>query len=229
MGSVVEDLRRVAAGLRLVLLGLLALVVLAVVSVGVAATLAEPAKDPAAIVLALNRDHPGVMTLLLGLNVLASVLGIAGKALCTAIPAAAGATAFIVMALICDGFSLALSVVGQAANLGEAGRELVQAAPLFKLFGFFAFLRFLRRLAEYLGAPWLAERARRTLVGSASLFFATFLAAVAISSGGSQAIVVMVGLLLLVGVPALFFLYARLVLDLRRLTDAAADSVTEAD
>jgi hypothetical protein len=223
----VEGLRRVGAGLRLVLMGLAAFVILMIASIATALILTKPGTDPTAIFPTLVRDHPDVMTVLIGLDVLASVLVIAGVAFCMAVPIAAGATAFVVMALVCDGTGLALRVIGQASGLGPAGAELAQVAPLFGLFGYFAFLRFLRRLAEYLGSPSLAARGRRVLVGSSAIFFASFLAAFGIASGGGQALAAMVGLLLLICGPFLFVLYARLLNDLRRLSELAADKADE--
>jgi hypothetical protein len=189
----------------------------------------EPTTDLKELLLTLNRDYPGAMTFLIGLDVLARVLGITGKGFCTAVPQAAGATVFVVMALVFSGLGLGLTVVGQAGDLGELGAELAGVGPLFAVFGYLAFLRFLRRLAEYLGTPRLAERARRVLVGSGSLFLATFLAALAMAQGGGSAVQLVAGLILVFGIPSLFVLYARLVHDLRRVAEAAAAAAPDDD
>ena len=84
-----EGLRSVAAGLRLVLLGMVATVA---VQVGFAVAAAlfvqlDPAKDTAetlqkvrqaTLLRSLNADHAAAATVLNGLVVLASVLGVAG-------------------------------------------------------------------------------------------------------------------------------------------------------
>ncbi|HEY2157529.1 MAG TPA: hypothetical protein VGH33_18015, partial [Isosphaeraceae bacterium] len=70
-----EGLGRVAEGLRLVAFGLAATAVLALAIVAVSATVVVPGKDGPAMLLALNRDHPDVVLVLIGLNVLAIVLG----------------------------------------------------------------------------------------------------------------------------------------------------------
>lgn len=222
-----EGWRRVGAGLRLVLIGLMTLVILLVTSTAVAVVLGKPTKDPREILDALNRDHPMTMTVLTGVGVLARVLGIAGKALCLSVPAAAGATAFIVMALACDVTSLAMDIVARAAPVGDPQADLAQIGILAWLFGYFAFIRFLRRMAEYLRAPRQAEWGRRLLVGSSALFFVTFLAVLGKAGGGGDGLLLMAGLLLVIGVPVLFVLYARLVHDIRRAAEAAADKLSE--
>jgi hypothetical protein len=215
-----EGLGRVAEGLRLLAF---ALVASAITTVGWFAALAkfvEPGRDLPAILIDLNRDHPEVMLVLLGLNVLAIVLGIAGKAFCLGVPPAAGATAFIVMTLACDVILLLTMVVGRLA--GTADGELAPVWMMSVLFGYFALLRFLRRLAEHLGSPRCAARARRIQVGSGSLLFATFVAALAYNSGGGPAMASVVGLLILIATPYLFVLLARTVVELRGQAAAAA-------
>src|SRR5262249_25143810 len=154
-----------------------------VASVAVAATLTVPVNDPMQIQDALNRNHPTTMTVLTGLGVLARVLAIAGKALCLSVPAAVGASAFIVMALAFVVTSLAMDVAARAAQAGEAQADLALVGVLAWLLGYFAFVRFLRRLAEYLRLPGLSERGRRLLIGSMTLVLAVMLAAFARALG----------------------------------------------
>ncbi len=159
-----EGLGRVAEGLRLVAFGLTAS---AVATVGWCVALAqfvEPGRELPAVLMDLNRRHPEVMLVLLGLNVLALVLGAAGKAFCLGVPPGSGAMPFIVMALACDAIVLVTLVVGRLASTTDA--ELAPVAVMAALFGYFAFVRFLRRLAEHLGSPRSAARARRILLGS---------------------------------------------------------------
>ncbi len=217
-----EGLGRVAEGLRLVGFGLAAAAVLAVAFIVVFATVVEPGKDAPAIVQALNRDHPELVIGLLGLEVLAIVLGIAGKAFCLGVPTASGATPFIAMALACDVIGLVTMIVSRLAD--AAGAELAPVWVMATLFGYFAFLRFLRRLSEYFGSPGLVARARRIQVGSASLVFATIVAALAMNSGGGQAMISAAGLVIMVAVPYLFILLARTVVELRREARAAAET-----
>lgn len=227
MGEGDGDLRRVGAGLRLVLMGLGATAVASVAAMVVATTMAGPVKEPAAVVLALRADHPSAWTALLGLSVLASVLGIAGKGLCLAVPAEAGATPLIAMAVVCDVLYLALFVVGQSAEPGQAGADLAQSTPLFLLVGYVAFIRFLRRLAEYLGSSRLEARAKR--VQSATLaLFVTFLTGLALAAVGAEAAAMMAIFVVCVGLLALFVLFARLVDGARRAADAAAVEADEA-
>jgi hypothetical protein len=217
-----DGLGRVAEGLRLLAFGLAASAVSTVASLAVLVAVAEPGKDLPAILMDLNRDRPEVMVALLALNVLAIVLGIAGKAFCLSVPPAAGATPFIVMTLACDVIGLLTMIVGRVGD--AAGSELVPIMAMATLFGYFAFLRFLRRLSEYFRSPALVARARRIQVGSASLIVATFLAALVLNSGGGQAMVSAVGLLILVALPYLFVLLARTVIELRREARAAAEA-----
>ena len=220
-----EGLGRVAEGLRLVAFGLATTVALTVAIVAVSAMFAEQGKDGQAILISLNQDHPEVVMGLIGLNVLAIVLGTAGKAFCLGVPPAAGATAFIVMALACDVIGLVTMIVARVSE--AAGAELWPLMAMAWMFGYFAFLRFLRRVSEYLGAPRLVARARRLQVVSAALIFATIMAALALNGGGGEFQATAVGLLLLVCVPCGFVMFARLVVELRREARAAAEGLGE--
>jgi hypothetical protein len=220
-----EGLARVAEGLRLVAFGLAARATMMLASIAVVSTVVEPGKDVPAILTALNQDHPEVVTVLIGLEVLAIVLGITGKAFCLGVPPASGATPFIVMALACDVIRLITMVLGRVAE--AAGAELAPVMVMAWLFGYFAFVRFLRRLSEYLGSPRPAARARRVQVGSAVLIFATFVAALVANSGGGQAVASAVGLLLLVALPYLFIQLTRTVVELRAEVRTAAEAVGE--
>ncbi len=217
-----EGLGRVAEGLRLVAFGLATMAVLTVAIVAVSATVAEQGKDGPAILIALNRDHPELVMGLIGLDVLAIVLGVAGKAFCLGVPPASGAMPFIVMALACDVIYLVTMIL---ARLNEAsGPELAPVIAMSLLFGYFAFLRFLRRVSEYLGSPRCAARARRVQVMSAGLIFATFVGALLANSGGGSAMIPVLGLLLLISVPYLFVLLTRTVIELRREARAASEA-----
>jgi hypothetical protein len=228
-----EGLRSVAAGLRLVLLGMVATVA---VQIGFAVAAAlfvqlDPAKDTAetlqkvrqaTLLRSLNADHAAAATVLNGLVVLASVLGVAGKVFCVRGPASARASAFLVASIACDAMGLALYAAGQAGPAGEASAELGDVAPLFWMLGYFLFLRGLARLAEHLKSPDLMRRTRRQQVGSLALLLGSILAAALAGSGGVVGII-LPGAIISLGILILFVLYARLVRDVRRAAEARAD------
>jgi hypothetical protein len=232
-----EGLRNVAAGLRLVLMGIAAT---AVVQVGFAVASApliptEPGKDPAEAIQSLRRsnllralaaERPTAATVLNGLVVLASVLGVAGKVFCVRGPESSRASGFFVASIACDAMGLALYAAGQAGPVGEASAELGDVAPLLWMLGYFLFLRGLARLAEHLKSPDLMRRTKRQQVGSLALFLGSFLAAALAGSGGAVGMI-LPGAIIMVGILVLFALYARLVLDLRRASEARADASSE--
>jgi hypothetical protein len=226
MDSVVEDLRRVGAGLRLVFLGLIAMAVSAMAWVTVVLTLGERIADPAAILIGLNRDHPAAMTVLLALGVLANVLGIAGKVYCLSVPSAARATRLIVPALVCSGMGLTLWIAGQVAGQGEAAAELTLMGGIFRSVGYVIFVAFLRRLAAYLGSARLLNQARRVLAGTLATFLLLLTASLGTAAGAvlPAILAAFVGAL---GVLVLFGLYTLLVHELRRLTEAAVEYAAE--
>lgn len=232
-----EGLRSVAAGLRLVMLGMVATVA---VQVGFAVAAAlfvrlEPAKDPAetlrtarqsALLRSLNADRPAAATVLNGLVVLASVLGVAGKVFCVRGPASARASGFVIASIACDAMGLALYAAGQAGPVGEASAEPGDVAPLLWMLGYFLFLRGLARLAEHVKSPDLMRRTRRQQVGSLALLLGSFLAAALAGSGGVVG-VILPGAIISLGILILFILYARLVRDLRRTAEDRADAPSE--
>ena len=222
-----EGLRSVAAGLRLVLLGMVATVA---VQVGFAVAAAlfvqlDPAKDTAetlqkvrqaTLLRSLNADHAAAATVLNGLVVLASVLGVAGKVFCVRGPASARASAFLVASIACDAMGLAAlrRRAGRAGGRGPSA-ELGDVAPLFWMLGYFLFLRGLARLAEHVKSPDLMRRTRRQQVGSLALLLGSLLAAALAGSGGVVGMI-LPGAIISLGILILFILYARLVRDVRR-------------
>ena len=228
-----EGLRNVAAGLRLVLLGMVATVA-AQVGFIVAAGLyvrIEPAEAiktarRSTLLHSMNADHPEAATVLNGLVVLASVLGIAGKVFCVRGPGSAQASGFLVASIAADAMGLALYAAGQAGPVGEPSAELGDVAPLLWMLGYFLFLRGLARLAEHLKSPDLMRRTRRQQVGSLAFLVGSFLA-VALAGSGGAAGMILSGAIIYLGILILFILYARLVLDLRRAAQARADASSE--
>jgi len=229
MESAAEELRRVGAGLRLVSLGLATLAVNAVAALVVALTLVKPEPNPdlAAMLARLNREHPAAMTVLLGLGVLAHVLGIAGKVFCLSIPAASGAVPFIRTAVACTAIGLSLSFAGQAGGADASSAVLVQIGSIFTTVGLVFFLRFLSRLAAYLGSARLLAKTQRVQAGLLVLFLLFFGTMLAQSAVGIGPAIVVVALVLVLGVVILYGMYTRLVVDIRRTTEAAVDYVTE--
>jgi hypothetical protein len=220
MSKAGEDLHRVGAGLRLVLLGLAAATVAGLARVLLA--LAEPGKDLLEKMAVMEQDHPATVTVLTALTVLSVVLGIAGKALCLAVPAAAEATAMILLALAGSTIGLALHVAGALAGPGEAARDLQITSALSTLLGFFFFLRFLGRLAAYLGSQPLVARAGYVQLGTLAFGLVLILIGASLEAGGGDALK-LVALFLMVGVVVIFVKYVRVVLDLWRETEAAAE------
>jgi hypothetical protein len=225
MDSVVEDLRRVGAGLRLVFLGLVAMAVSAMGWVAVVLKFGDPT-DPGATLIRLERDHPAAMTVLLALGVLSIVLGIAGKVYCLSVPSEAQATRLIVPALICSVMGLAFWIAGHAAGQGETAAELTLMGGIFRTVGYVIFVRFLRRLAAYLRSARLLNQASRLLAVTLATFLLLLTASLGTAAGAilPAILAALVGLL---GVLVLFGLYTMLVFDLRRLTEAAVEYAAE--
>lgn len=226
-----EALRRVGAGLRLVLLGLAAMVA-ARVAFAVAAALFVrlQGKDAAAMIQALREsnllrslgaDRPDAAMVLNGLVVLSCVLGAAGKVFFARGPAAAGASGFAILSAFCDGLGLGLYAAGQTGPAGAASAELGDLSGLVWLLAYFLFLRGLARLSAYLKSPGLMIRTRRQQLGSMALLFGSFLAAI-VASGGGGAGLGMLGFVVGLGALVLFVLYARLLFDLRRAAESEA-------
>jgi hypothetical protein len=220
MSKVGDDLHRVGAGLRLVLLGLAAATVAGLARVLLA--LAEPGKDLLEQIAVMEQDHPATVTVLTALTVLSVVLGIAGKALCLAVPAAAEATAMILLALAGSTIGLALHVAGALSGQGDVARDLQITSGLSTLLGYLFFLRFLSRLAAYLGSRPLAARAGTVQLGTMALVLVLLLLGASLEAGAGDGLKI-VGLFLMVGVVVIFVKYIRVVLDLWRETEAAAE------
>ena len=220
----VDELRRVGAGLRMVLMGLGVVVVNAITAVVFAFLFAEPGKEPTAIVEAMARDHTAAYTVLIGLEVLANVLAITGKVYCLSIPAAAGASQFILMAVACGGIGLALRVVGQVPEIDRSVLEFAQMGPVFTMVGFLFFLRFLRRLAVYLGSAPLLSKAIRVQSLTVALMVAVLVTLIGSGLGLATSATVIIMMGLLVAALFVFALYATLVRGLRRTVEAAAES-----
>ena len=224
-----EGLRSVGAGLRLVLLGMAATVAVEVGFALAGAAHGRPAKDPAAtiqsyrrstLLRALDADRPGAATVLNGLVVLSCVLGIAGKVFCARGPEAMRASIFAFASIACDGLGLGLYAAGQVGPADEATAELGDLAPVAWLVAYFLFLRSLGHVAAYLRSPVLLVRTRRQQAGSLAVLLGTFAAVALASSGGPAAPLIVTAVLGLI----LFILYARLLRDLRRATESAADA-----
>jgi len=224
MGSVAEDLRRVAAGLRLVFLGLMVVVINAIAVIGVTIAFRRPDKDLAAMFAAIHRDYPTTVMLLIGLGVLSNVLAITGKVYCISVPVAVGASPLIVMAAACSGIGLALNVVGQAGEFGPSAGEISGVSPVFTIAGYFFFLRFLRRLAHYLGSARLVSRAKLVQMASLGLLFVSLAAAISRAAGVINATTGVGLFILAIGGLVLFGLYTLLLHDLRRTVESAASS-----
>jgi hypothetical protein len=220
MSKVGEDLHRVGAGLRFILLGLAAATVAGLARVLLA--LAEPGKDLLDKLAAMEQDHPTTVTVLTAMTVLAVVLSIAGKALCLAVPAAAEATAMILLALTGTTVGLALHVAGAVSGQGEGTRDLLITSVLATLLGYLFFLRFLGRLGAYLGSPSLVARASYVQLGTLALCLILLLIGASVEAGAGEAFK-LVALFLMVGGIVIFVKYVRLVLDLWRETEAAAE------
>ncbi len=226
-----EGWRRVGAGLRLVLLGMAASVAVEVGFAVAAAFHVRPAKDPAATIQSLRRstllraldaDRPAVAMALNGFVVLSCVLGIAGKVFCARAPEASQASGFAAASIFCDGMGLGLYAAGQAGPAGEAAAELGDLAPVVWTLAYFLFLRCLARLAAHLRSPGLLVRMRRQQFGSLALLLGSFVAAGLAASGGPLVLLIP-GIVISLGVLTLFVLYARLVRDIRRAAESAAD------
>jgi hypothetical protein len=222
MDSAVEDLRRVAAGLRLVFLGLIAMAVSAMAWLAAVLTLGKRTADPTAILIGLDREHPAAMTVVLALGVLAIVLGIAGKVYCLSVPSEARATRLIVPALVCSGMGLVLWIGGHASGQGEAAAELELMGGIFRAVGYVIFVRFLRQLAGYLGSPRLLNHARLVLLGTLATFLLLLTASLG-TAAGAMLPAILAGFVGVLGVLVVFGLYAALVHELRRLTEAAVE------
>lgn len=224
MGVVVEDLRRVSAGLRMVLMGLALVVVNLVAAVAVVLAFGEPGQDPAAMVAALSRNHTVAFTVLIALNLLSNVLAITGKVFCLSVPTAAGASQFILMAVACSGIGLGLWIVGQVPDLDASAVEFAQTSPLFTMVGFLFFLRFLRRLAAYLGSARLLAKATQVQIATVALIVTYLVAALGSAALLLHAAMVVVALVLAIGAMVVFVLYAILIRDLRRTTEIVAET-----
>jgi hypothetical protein len=220
MSKVGEDLHRVGAGLRLVLLGLAAATVAGVARLLL--VLAEPGKDMLEQLALMEQDHPMTVTILTAITVLSVVLGITGKAFCLAVPAKAEATAMILLALAGSTIGLALHVAGALSVQGEGARDLQITSALATLLGYLFFLRFLGRLAAYLGSPPLAARASYVQLGTLALGLVLLLIGASIEAGAGDALK-LVALFLMIGFIVIFVKYVRIVLDLWRVTEAAAE------
>jgi hypothetical protein len=228
MGTVGEDLRRVGAGLRLVLLGLATMAINGLAHMILAFSLAEPGQDLMAKLTAFNQDRPATAMVLTGLSVLSVVLGITGKVYCLAVPAAAAATPLIMLALGCSTLGLVLSIAGTVSTPGESAFALLVVSIVLSVLGYLFFLRFLRLLAAYLGAGPLARRVASVQLGTMAIGFALMLFWAGVAAGIGEALAVLV-LLMMVGVLIVFVKYTRVILELWRTTEAAADAAGDQD
>ena len=254
MAEVVEELRRVGAGLGMVLMGLAVALVNGLALLAVVIALMDPvagpppmveaamtggagvvhsvtstamatrAPDPSAMVAAMARAHPIPFTILLGLGVLANVLSLAGKVYCLSIPSAAGASQFIMMAVACGGIGLALSIAGQVPDTGELAGDFLRTSPLFTMAGFLFYLRFLRRLAAYLGSAPLLVRAIRVQNLTIALMVTVLVTIIGGELGLSGTVTAIVLIGLVIGSLVVFFLYVRLIRSLQRTTNAAVET-----
>ncbi len=224
MEEVVEQLRRVALGLKLVLAGVVAMVVYAVALIAVMAIFLELKNNPAAMTDALQRDHAAVMIGLTALGVLSQILTIAGKVYCISVPQKSAATPHIVMATSGSAIGMMLYVASRLPEFSEFATDLAGAGTVLMMFGYLWFIAFLGQLARFFGSARMRMKARRVLLGSSITLTIVFLS---MTSGMGNAVTVLTGLLGLLGALLMFGMYALFVYDMRRLTDNAANYVAE--
>jgi hypothetical protein len=204
-----EDLRTVAWGLQLVYAGLIVIVLTVIVG------------------FALGMYSPGRVALLaLGGRLISSLLDIIGKIRCLAVPEKLRVSGIVYNSMGCTVAGYVLILVGRSlppfeiANGADSLGELLLAAA------YVLFLIFLQRLAEFIGSPRLARKAKTILIVSivlGLLWFGSLGAVLLVAAIGRKEIDVVswIGpLWLMMGIAwlVLFITYANLITYLRRAT-----------
>jgi len=214
------SLQKVAQGLGLIYLSIVILVgsVILMFVLGLVLTAAEGPAAP--------RGALGGVPIVVVLGGLAMIVGyllsLVGSFMCLATPAETGAKGLITASVVLMVLSLVLNI----ANFFARSRGTEGLTNLFSVIGGICFIIFLRRLALFIGATHLAERARNILIalvaGVAIIILMVILAiagglnAARGGGGGLVAIAFFLGVVLVIGGLVVFVMYANLINNLRK-------------
>jgi hypothetical protein len=215
------SLQKVAQGLGLIYLSIIVILASLILMffLGIAFAAAEA---PAAAQRGATGGVP-VVVMLGGLGIIVGyILSLVGSFMCLATPAETGAKGLITVSVV----MMVLSLVLNVGNFFVENRGTESLASLFSVIGGICFIIFLKRLAQFIGATHLAQRAKNILialvVGVALMILMLVLALgggmniARGGGGGGLAITAFLAILLMIGGLVVFVMYANLINNLRK-------------